>query len=118
MHADPVGLPSAQRVAALRILELQHFRAEIGELQAHHVAGDEARHVDDPHPVERTSRSRFERFLGHAHRSGPILPLTGSRIMLERILITNDNGIEAPGLALLERIAGEPANAIWVVATE
>jgi hypothetical protein len=30
--------------------------------------------------------------------------------MLDRILITNDDGIEAPGLAVLERIAGKPAH--------
>ena len=38
--------------------------------------------------------------------------------MLDRILITNDDGIEAPGLAVLERIAGELAREIWVVAPE
>src|SRR5437764_12953999 len=38
--------------------------------------------------------------------------------MLDRILITNDDGIEAPGLAILERIAGELAHEIWVVAPE
>ncbi len=78
VHADPVGLPGAQRVAALRILDLQHLRAEIGELQAHHVAGDQARHVDHPHPVERADRSRLERFFGHAHRRGPMLKAAGA----------------------------------------
>src|SRR5258708_26598496 len=38
--------------------------------------------------------------------------------MLDRILITNDDGIEAPGLKVLERIAGELAREIWVVAPE
>ncbi len=38
--------------------------------------------------------------------------------MLDRILITNDDGIEAPGLAVLERIAGELADEVWVVAPE
>lgn len=38
--------------------------------------------------------------------------------MLDRILITNDDGIEAPGLAVLEWIAGELAREIWVVAPE
>jgi len=38
--------------------------------------------------------------------------------MLDRILITNDDGIEAPGLAVLERIAGELAREVWVVAPE
>jgi len=35
-----------------------------------------------------------------------------------RILITNDDGIEAPGLAVLARIAAELAHEVWVVAPE
>jgi 5'/3'-nucleotidase len=38
--------------------------------------------------------------------------------VLDRILITNDDGIEAPGLSILERIAGELAREVWVVAPE
>ena len=38
--------------------------------------------------------------------------------MLDRILITNDDGIDAPGLAILERIADELAREVWVVAPE
>jgi len=38
--------------------------------------------------------------------------------MLDRILITNDDGIEAPGLAVLERIAAELAREVWVAAPE
>ena len=38
--------------------------------------------------------------------------------MLDRILITNDDGIDAPGLAVLEEIAGELAREVWVVAPE
>jgi 5'-nucleotidase len=38
--------------------------------------------------------------------------------MLDRILITNDDGIEAPGLAVLERIAAELGREVWVVAPE
>ncbi len=38
--------------------------------------------------------------------------------MLDRILLTNDDGIEAPGLAVLEEIARELAPEIWVVAPE
>src|SRR5947209_8734882 len=38
--------------------------------------------------------------------------------MLDRILITNDDGIEAPGLKVLERIAAELAHEVWVVAPE
>ena len=38
--------------------------------------------------------------------------------MLDRILITNDDGIDAPGLAVLERIAAELAREVWLVAPE
>lgn len=38
--------------------------------------------------------------------------------MLDRILITNDDGIDAPGLAVHERIAAELAPEVWVVAPE
>jgi 5'-nucleotidase len=38
--------------------------------------------------------------------------------VLARILLTNDDGIEAPGLAVLEAIARELAREIWVVAPE
>ena len=38
--------------------------------------------------------------------------------MPDRILLTNDDGIEAPGLAVLEEIAREVAREVWVVAPE
>ena len=38
--------------------------------------------------------------------------------MLDRILLTNDDGIDAPGLEILERIARELAREVWVVAPE
>jgi 5'/3'-nucleotidase len=38
--------------------------------------------------------------------------------VLDRILLTNDDGIDAPGLAVLERIAAELAREVWVVAPE
>ena len=38
--------------------------------------------------------------------------------MLDRILITNDDGIDAPGLAVMEAIAAELAREVWVVAPE
>jgi 5'-nucleotidase len=38
--------------------------------------------------------------------------------VLDRILLTNDDGIDAPGLAVLERIAVELAREVWVVAPE
>ena len=42
-------------------------------------------------------------------------PKNRSNTVLDRILITNDDGIEAPGLAVLERIAGElaPRSGWW-----
>ena len=38
--------------------------------------------------------------------------------MLDRILITNDDGIDAPGLAVMEAIAAELAREVWVIAPE
>jgi 5'-nucleotidase len=38
--------------------------------------------------------------------------------MLDRILITNDDGIDAPGLAVCEQIAAELAHQVWIVAPE
>ena len=35
-----------------------------------------------------------------------------------RVLITNDDGIEAPGLDVLEHIANEISKDVWVVAPE
>jgi 5'-nucleotidase len=37
---------------------------------------------------------------------------------MARILVSNDDGIEAPGIKLLERIARELSNDVWVVAPE
>lgn len=36
--------------------------------------------------------------------------------LLDRVLLTNDDGIDAPGLAVLEAIAAELAREVWVVA--
>lgn len=38
--------------------------------------------------------------------------------MLDRVLLTNDDGIDAPGMAVLEQIAAELAHEVWVVAPE
>ena len=38
--------------------------------------------------------------------------------MLNRIMLTNDDGIDAPGLAVLEEIAAALAPEVWVVAPE
>ena len=35
---------------------------------------------------------------------------------LDRVLLTNDDGIDAPGLAVLEQVAAELARQVWVVA--
>ena len=37
---------------------------------------------------------------------------------LPRVLLTNDDGIDAPGLAVLEAVAAELADEVWVVAPE
>lgn len=38
--------------------------------------------------------------------------------MLDRVLLTNDDGIDAPGMAVLEQIAAQLAREVWVVAPE
>jgi 5'-nucleotidase len=38
--------------------------------------------------------------------------------LVRRVLVTNDDGIRAPGLAVLERIAHSLAEEVWVVAPE
>jgi 5'-nucleotidase len=35
-----------------------------------------------------------------------------------RILISNDDGIESPGIKVLEKIAGDLSDDVWVVAPE
>src|SRR5918998_2712523 len=35
---------------------------------------------------------------------------------LDRVLLTNDDGIDAPGLAVLEQVAAELAREVWIVA--
>ena len=49
---------------------------------------------------------------------GNALSPNGADSVLNRILLTNDDGIEAPGLAVLEQVARELAREIWVVAPE
>jgi 5'-nucleotidase len=38
--------------------------------------------------------------------------------VIERVLLTNDDGIDAPGLAVLEEVAATLAREVWVVAPE
>jgi 5'-nucleotidase len=38
--------------------------------------------------------------------------------MLDRVLLTNDDGIDAPGMAVMEEIAARIAREVWVVAPE
>jgi 5'-nucleotidase len=40
------------------------------------------------------------------------------RTVLERVLLTNDDGIDAPGMKVLEEIAAQIAREVWVVAPE
>lgn len=41
-----------------------------------------------------------------------------ARPRVPRVLLTNDDGIDAPGLAVLEAVAAELADEVWVVAPE
>jgi 5'-nucleotidase len=45
-------------------------------------------------------------------------PSVSSEVIPMRILLTNDDGIHAPGLAVLERIARVLSDDVWVVAPE
>ncbi len=42
--------------------------------------------------------------------------MTADAPLFDRVLLTNDDGIEAPGLAVLEEIAATLAREVWVVA--
>ena len=39
-------------------------------------------------------------------------------ISTQRILISNDDGINAPGIAILEKIARQLSDDVWIVAPE
>jgi 5'-nucleotidase len=39
-------------------------------------------------------------------------------VVLDRVMLTNDDGIDAPGMAVLEEIAAQIAREVWVVAPE
>ena len=38
--------------------------------------------------------------------------------MLDRVMLTNDDGIDAPGMAVMEEIAAQIAKEVWVIAPE
>src|ERR1700677_1287376 len=38
--------------------------------------------------------------------------------VLDRVMLTNDDGIDAPGMLVLEEIAAQIAHEVWVVAPE
>lgn len=44
--------------------------------------------------------------------------MTAETPLLRRVLLTNDDGIDAPGLAVLEDVAATLAEEVWVVAPE
>jgi 5'-nucleotidase len=44
--------------------------------------------------------------------------MTGVRTVLDRVMLTNDDGIDAPGMKVLEEIAAQIAREVWVVAPE
>ena len=43
---------------------------------------------------------------------------SADRRIVNRVLLTNDDGIDAPGLVVLEQVAAGLANEVWVVAPE
>src|SRR5688572_3995493 len=60
-----------------------------------------------PHPCPSPSGIGVARALHEARRKA-----------LMRVLVTNDDGIHAPGLKLLEDIAAQLSDDVWVVAPE
>jgi 5'-nucleotidase len=44
--------------------------------------------------------------------------VSSSEFLLDRVLLTNDDGIDAPGLAVLEAVAATVAREVWIVAPE
>jgi 5'-nucleotidase len=42
----------------------------------------------------------------------------GVRAVLDRVMLTNDDGIDAPGMKVLEEIAAQIAREVWIVAPE
>ncbi|KND57309.1 5-nucleotidase SurE [Candidatus Burkholderia verschuerenii] len=44
--------------------------------------------------------------------------MSASEPIVQRVLLTNDDGINAPGLAVLEAVAAELAHEVWVIAPE
>lgn len=44
--------------------------------------------------------------------------MSASEPIVQRVLLTNDDGIDAPGLAVLEAVAAEIAHEVWVIAPE
>jgi 5'-nucleotidase len=50
--------------------------------------------------------------------AGPIMTSASADLSKQRILLTNDDGIHAPGMEILERIAHEISDDVWVVAPE
>lgn len=44
--------------------------------------------------------------------------MSPSQPIVDRVLLTNDDGIDAPGLAVLEEVAATLAREVWVVAPE
>jgi 5'-nucleotidase len=44
--------------------------------------------------------------------------MSAKETCVSRVLLTNDDGIDAPGLAVLEAVAAEIADEVWVVAPE
>ena len=60
VQAQALHAPGTQRIAGPRVLDLDHLCALIGQLQAHHVAGDQTRQID-ARGCHRAARRRLVR---------------------------------------------------------
>src|ERR1700674_290561 len=72
-------------------------------------------------PARGACASRIERLLrrggqGQSNKRRSVMPT--SEALIHRVLLTNDDGIDAPGLEVLKHIAETLAREVWVVAPE
>lgn len=55
---------------------------------------------------------------GRRHGANSLAPSLLEIAVLDRVILTNDDGIDAPGMAVMEEIAAQIAKEVWVVAPE
>ena len=69
MQALAFRPPGAQRIAVVRVFNLDDIGAMIRQLQADHIAGNQAGQVDHPDAVQRRLGGRIEFYVWNHSRS-------------------------------------------------